>query len=267
MDTPIVKMMILTASVAIAIVMVALGYSILGNTVPEERSEVDLSLVSYDVLCQSLGGQWISGSCVSSGSPPPTFTPTTSGGTTTTSRTSVTVPTAPGSPRSLVGTPLRNYGVRWAWDAAVNNGGRPVTAFDLQWRVAGNAWSGNTVRVVSYFHELRGFSSGQGVDVRVRAVNSVGAGGWITPHETVDASDMLGTSFLPQFIRFDTSTTFTWPWPDVSRAVIVLVGGDGGGGGRTATGRVSGRANWGTAGATGNAGADGYAILYPQPVG
>ena len=228
MDTPIVKMMILTASVAIAIVMVALGYSILGNTVPEERSEVDLSLVSYDVLCQSLGGQWVSGACVSSGSPPPTSTPTTSGVTPTTMGPPIVVPTAPGEPRNLTGTPYPPYGVRWTWDAPSNNGGRPVSAYDLEWRIVGNTWPDDIVRVVSNFHELSGFSLGEGVDTRVRAVNPVGEGRWTAPHGTVDAANMLGPDLAPLPIPFEEDTTLMWPWHDVSVAVLVISGGTGG---------------------------------------
>ena len=234
MDTPIVKMMILTASVAMAIVMVALGYRILGNSVPEQDTGVELSLVSYDVLCQSLGGQWVSGTCVPSGGGVSVTTTTTT--PTTTLGTPVVVATAPGEPRNLTGTPYPPYGVHWAWDAPVNNGGRVVTAYDLQWRVEGDTWSGNIARVVSNFHELSGFSAGQGVDTRVRAVNSVGEGRWITPHGTVGASDMLGLGDVPQLVHFDTDTTFTWPWPDATRAVLVLVGGSGGGGGGGAGG-------------------------------
>ena len=229
--------MFIAAAVAVATVIGLVGYNILGNTIPDQRSEVDLSQVTYDVLCNSLGGQWVSGDCLPSGTPPPTFgatTTTTPGTTTTTSH--LIIPTAPGSPRNLVGTPFSPYGVSWAWDAPLNNGGRPVTAFDLQWRVAGTAWSGNIVRVVSYFHEVGGFSAGQGVDVRVRAVNSVGDGGWTIPHGTVDSSAMLGPSAVPQLVRFDADTTFTWPWPDMTSAVLVLAGGSGGGGGGGAGG-------------------------------
>ena len=111
----------------------------------------------------------------------------------------------PDAPVRLTGTPVRPYGARFAWFPAADDGGKPVSGFDLQWRLVGNTWSGNVTRVTAgCFLDLTGFTSGQGVEARVRAVNSVGEGGW-SATVTVAASEMLAP--IPQKVESTTLHT------------------------------------------------------------
>ena len=61
------------------------------------------------------------------------------------------------------------------------------------------------------------------VQARVRAVNSVGTGAWITPTVTVDSGDLL-PPIVQQVFRFTTSQTWNWPYDDLERAVAVIIG-------------------------------------------
>ena len=63
MDTPVVKIMTIAASVAMAIVLIAVGWNILGDSTPDTGAGVDFSQVTDQKLCQALGGAWASSAC------------------------------------------------------------------------------------------------------------------------------------------------------------------------------------------------------------
>ena len=63
MDTPVVKIMTIAASVAMAVVLIAVGWNILGNQTPDTEAGVDFSQVTDQTLCEALSGTWTSGAC------------------------------------------------------------------------------------------------------------------------------------------------------------------------------------------------------------
>ena len=128
--------------------------------------------------------------------------------------------TAPGMPTGLEGTPVRPLIVDWDWDLVTDDGGAPVTSYDLQWRYSGDGWSGNVI-TDSRTHASHAIANtGTGVQARVRARNAVGSSSW-SGTITVNAADLLGS--IPQSTR--RTTNYSWPYPDVDRAVLHLVSG------------------------------------------
>ena len=160
----------------------------------------------------------------------------------------------PDAPSGMAGVAVRPLRIRWEWEIPSDNGAR-ITEFDLQWRVSGNAWSGNIVSVDSGFYLLSGLSASNSYQARVRASNSAGDGGWSSTG-TVASGDMLAP--VTQMHRFTSSQSWTWPYSDVTRATIILKGGDGGSGGGGGSGSQGDTAgNTGGNGGTGGGGGDG----------
>lgn len=134
-----------------------------------------------------------------------------------------TAPAAPGTP---TGTARRVLTIDWTWDLVTDDGGQPVTGYDFQWRVAGASWSGNVTRVSRTSFTTTHANSNAGIQARVRAVNSVGAGGWSSPIGSVSQSDLAGADLPTQVHEFTSSQTWLWPYGDLSRAAIALIGPD-----------------------------------------
>ena len=55
MDTPVVKIMTIAASVAMAIVLIAVGWNILGDETPDTET-LDRSAITDFDLCTAVGG-------------------------------------------------------------------------------------------------------------------------------------------------------------------------------------------------------------------
>ncbi len=79
---------------------------------------------------------------------------------------------------------------------APNNGGSPITAYELQYRTGDEAWTEITEGIgTNTSHPITGLTKAAEYDVQVRAVNAIGAGDWSesaaeTPPATVpDAPD------------------------------------------------------------------------------
>ena len=77
MDTPVVKIMTIAASVAMAIVLIAVGWNILGDSTPDTDAGVDFSQVTDQKLCGALGGVWSSSACAAPVTTTTAGTPTT----------------------------------------------------------------------------------------------------------------------------------------------------------------------------------------------
>ena len=83
------------------------------------------------------------------------------------------VPAAPGLTAA--------YGaVAATWAAPAQDGGSPLTGYELQWTAApAGLWSAAAVQAVSgTAYTITGLANGTAYAVRVRAVNAVGAGAW-----------------------------------------------------------------------------------------
>ena len=86
--------------------------------------------------------------------------------------------TAPAAPDAPEATPRSPLTVAWGWELP-DDGGDEITRFDLQWRIAGDAWSGNVINAgLSTLAEHTIPNVQDGVEARARAVNSVGNGAW-----------------------------------------------------------------------------------------
>ncbi len=115
----------------------------------------------------------------------------------TSTATPATVPSAPNAPTLTAG----NAQITASWTAP-NNGGSPITGYDVQYSSdSGSTWTaapGNPISGTSY--TIPSLTNGTTYDVQVRAVNAVGDGDW-----SLSATRTL----LPLAARvpFGTSTT------------------------------------------------------------
>ena len=79
----------------------------------------------------------------------------------------------PSAPAAPTATRPRAGVLDWSWNCPLD-GGAEVTEFHFQWRVSGSGtWSASIV-VNTPRYELTGLTSGQGIEARVRARNSIG---------------------------------------------------------------------------------------------
>ena len=77
-----------------------------------------------------------------------------------------------------------------------NTGGATISGYDVQWRSGAEAWSsGRQTRFNSTTGTLTGLTNGTSYDVRVRARNSAGPGGWSTAQSAIPFS-VPGTAGL-----------------------------------------------------------------------
>ena len=86
------------------------------------------------------------------------------------------VPSSP--PNAPIGEHVIPSSIFWEWEVPRDNGAQ-ITSFDLQWRISGNNWSGNNITGIDascYTHTGR--TLGTTYQIRVRARNSAGVGGW-----------------------------------------------------------------------------------------
>ena len=138
-------------------------------------------------------------------------------------------PTRPDNLSSApVGAARRPLIVDWSWGCP-GDGGSDIIDFQIQWRYQGNAWSGNIFTVTRAFYRLTVANTTRGVDARVRARNSVGTAASWSPTGSVSASALLDSPPVTGH-TFTASQTWTWPYPDITRAIVVLEGAEGGSG-------------------------------------
>ena len=131
--------------------------------------------------------------------------------------------TVPDAPVGLVLTP-GDLRLTMEWMPPSDDGGAPITAYDLQYRpemfrtfpgywdtseVAGVSESGDTVS-----HFIGSDRNGE-FDVRVRAVNSEGAGPWteIVTGAMAEEADLLGAPAITGVTAGDSKLTVTWTVP------------------------------------------------------
>ena len=99
---------------------------------------------------------------------------------------------APGAPQSLTVATAGSGQLALSWAAPDSDGGSEVTGYQVQWKESSGSWdtpedvSETTVPGTS--HTITGLTDGAGYAVRVRAVNSAGAG---------EAAETTGTPVNP----------------------------------------------------------------------
>ena len=104
-----------------------------------------------------------------------------------------------------------------------DDGGEAIIDYTIQWRNSGQGFStGRQLVVTTTSGRVSPLTNGTRYFFHVRARNSRGAGAW--------SNEAPGTPVAPQ-IRFTASTTYVWPYADLTSARIELEAGDGGGGG------------------------------------
>ena len=82
----------------------------------------------------------------------------------------------PGAPRDVAAEAL-DQGLRVIWQAPVSDGGDPITGYEIQWRTGSGAFGAAVeVDATTRLYEITGLDNDTGHVVRVRAVNSQGAG-------------------------------------------------------------------------------------------
>ncbi len=85
-----------------------------------------------------------------------------------------TVPDAPDAPTLYAGTER----LVALWTAPEDDGGSPVTGYELQYRTGGGAWTEIAPAPGKHDHTIDGLTNDAEYEVRARAVNAVGSGGW-----------------------------------------------------------------------------------------
>ena len=130
-------------------------------------------------------------------------------------------PTVPGPPRE-VAAQARDRGLRVTWQASASDGRTPVTGYEIQWRTASGAF-GAAVELGAdmRLYEIVGLDNDAGYVVRVRAVNSVGAGAAADIGATPRAPTVPGPPVIVAVVPLERGVTVEWrPPPDDGRAPV-----------------------------------------------
>ncbi len=85
-----------------------------------------------------------------------------------------TVPDAPDAPTLYAGTGR----LVALWTAPEDDGGSPVTGYELQYRTGGGAWTEIAPAPGTHDHSIDGLTNDALYEVRARAINAVGDSGW-----------------------------------------------------------------------------------------
>ena len=117
----------------------------------------------------------------------------------------VAAPDAPSLPEGISRRPLV---VDWAFNPVASNG-EDLTAFQLQWRYAGDSWSGNVLEVDEPCVRHAVDDTSRGVEARARSRNAQGWGDW-SATGSVDASDLLGLGAWSVVLSRSVSQPFTF---------------------------------------------------------
>ena len=130
-------------------------------------------------------------------------------------------PAVPGPPRE-VAAEARDRGLRVTWTSPSSDGRTPVTAYEIQWRTASGAF-GTAVEVGAAIrlHEITGLDNDTGYVVRVRAVNSQGAGAAAEVAATPRPPAVPGPPIIAAVVPLERGVTVEWrPPPDDGRAPV-----------------------------------------------
>ncbi len=64
MDSPVAKMIMLAATIAITAAVVLISWQVVGNNTPDTSTnpDTDRSQIKHESLCKAVGGSWTAGS-------------------------------------------------------------------------------------------------------------------------------------------------------------------------------------------------------------
>ena len=127
----------------------------------------------------------------------------------------------PGKPISPSAS-QRDGALRYRFTAP-NDGGSPITRYEVQWRLDTGVYSSALQNdITDTTTLLTSLQNGDLHFIQSRAVNDVGNGPW---------SDEVSKTPQPSSITLTASQTWSWIWDDITEGVLSLQGGGGGGGG------------------------------------
>ena len=107
-----------------------------------------------------------------------------------------------------------------SWPAPRDDGGRPVTAYQVQWRdpAIQTDWDSlpayQTVSVTGISHTISGLTNGTLYQVRVAAVNSVGTGPWSFHSEATPETTAPEPPEMPALLPVNKEIGASWDTPD-----------------------------------------------------
>ena len=113
-----------------------------------------------------------------------------------------TVPSAPDAPDRDV---IDHETILWSWSFPDDDGGDPLTGYDIQWRESGDAWSGNIIERTESCYLLEGRAASTTYEARVRATNSVGDSSWSSGRTATTPSAPIGNT-IPDVADAPTGT-------------------------------------------------------------
>ena len=130
-------------------------------------------------------------------------------------------PAVPGPPRE-VAAQARDRGLRLTWTSPSSDGRTPVTAYEIQWRTAPGAFgAADEVDAGMRLHEITGLDNDTGYVVRVRAVNSQGAGTAADVGATPRPPTVPGPPIIAAVVPLERGVTVEWrPPPNDGRAPV-----------------------------------------------
>ena len=133
-----------------------------------------------------------------------------------TGRPATQVPAQPATPALTPGN--KQLGV--AWNAPAANGA-PISDYDVQYKESGvTAWTDHTHTGAGRRTTIAGLTNGQGYDVQVRAINTVGTGDWSPSTSATPAVQVPTVPSAPALTPDDHKIGVTWTAPADNGAPI-----------------------------------------------
>ena len=135
-------------------------------------------------------------------------------------------PTPPGAPTGLTATAQGPTQIDLSWSAPSDNGGAPITAYDLRhietgaadksdanWTVREDVWTTGSGPLQS---SLTGLTGSTGYDVQVRAVNAAGESGWsstVTGTTAPPVAPEAPTGLTARVVSGEAQVVLSWTAP------------------------------------------------------
>ncbi len=113
-----------------------------------------------------------------------------------------------------------NQRITASWYAPPNDGGAPVTGYDVQYRLStDSSWTSGGEDITALTATITGLTNGMEYQVQVRAQNSVGEGGWSEQLRATPVPEALGTPAV-SLSPGDGQIVASWPEPATNGAAI-----------------------------------------------
>lgn len=63
MDSPVAKIILIAAAIALTAAVVLFAWNAVGENTPSDVTPDDVSIIQNEALCEAAGGTWSSGTC------------------------------------------------------------------------------------------------------------------------------------------------------------------------------------------------------------